>query len=129
MDCAGGTLVVNEEAGEISEQIEKRESIIGPDHSGCLEVIAPSMIGTIGEIAASDVFAHEVSRGVDVFFDGGGTKSCGCHARPSSGRSLACVRCEKFLAMSGSSRSLHWDTRVCGLRLCRKHTQMRACFC
>ena len=69
---------LNEEAGVILEQIEKREGITRPNHSGCFEGIAVGMFGNAGEIAVRDVLGHEFPGGVVVLLDGSGTKSGGC---------------------------------------------------
>ena len=70
---------LNEEAGESLAEVEKREGFTGPDHSGCFEGIASRMIGKICEIAVEDVLGHDLPGGLDVHFEGNGTKSGLCN--------------------------------------------------
>ena len=79
MDCAGGTLVSTKKLERVLSTIEKREGITGPDHSGCFEGIAPRMFVKTGEIAVSDVLGHDFFGGMDVLFDGNGTKGGWCY--------------------------------------------------
>ena len=118
----------NEEVEESPEQGEIREKINGPDHSRRLEGIAFGLSGKTGKIAARDVLGHELPGGVDVLFDGNGTKGCVCNEpNQVQGDRCFCVRCEKSWATFGLSSLLHCCTKVCRRRLCRRRTQMFVC--
>ena len=67
------------EAEDSTWQTEIQERTIGPDHSGRPEGIASCMSRKTGKITVRDVLGHEVPGGVDVLFDGKGTKNSGCN--------------------------------------------------
>ena len=69
----------NKEIEESTEQAERRKKK-RPEQitAGRLERTASRLSGKTGKSAVRDVLGHELPGGVDVLFDGNGSKSCGC---------------------------------------------------
>ena len=108
--------------------MEKLESTLErntrTDHSRRLEGTASGLSRKLTR-SLSEMLGHELPGGVEVLFDGNGTKSCGCN---EAGQ----VQADRWVVRNEEALGYVWFKSLPSLRCdswCRRRTQMLVCFC
>ena len=117
------------ETGNCLEEIEKRESLSGSDHSRCFEIIASRMFGKIGEIAVVDVLGYDFP-GLAMLYDGNGSGSGGCNVLDQVQANRWAVCDAKSLGLRMSQVTPSTEIRERTNCVCAEDVlQMLDCFC